>query len=464
MTGIIKIKIMSERYSIDIDSRFSEYVYSRMVHLGRIGATIVLLLIPVFTILDLFVFKIPRQFIFFRIPPFVFAIVLAVIIKTVHVKNHLLVRVVYMLLLLSSLIMMNGIVMITAGSEYYDAAMLWLVIVIFLVFLGYRGGVKALALMLLVPLALLTVHLVLNEDLSVAKAGFLAMPYVVSIICVALAVSQNRMRYKRFQQAEIIETQTRELENNYRYIEQKNTQIFNDLRLARSVQVNLIPQDPPVMEGVGLYAAFIPLAELGGDYYDFIQFNEPDRVGVFISDVSGHGVAAALVSSMVKTLVHTAGHEKTSCGEFLAWVNERIIGLTKENFITAFYGIFDTGTRVLRYARGGHPYPYLIRTNGTIEELRSDGVLLGVKHGLTFEEREVELRQGDRVLFYTDGLMEARNFRHEEFEKTLINDIILRQRKMPMDSLIQSIIQGLFDFCGTSAINDDVCIILMEAR
>ncbi|HNW26841.1 MAG TPA: PP2C family protein-serine/threonine phosphatase [Spirochaetota bacterium] len=435
-----------------------------MIHLGRIGAIIVLLLIPIFGLMDFFVFSIPRLFILFRLPPFLFAVIFLVLVKSALVKNHMLVQAAYMLLLLSSLLMINGLIVITAGSEYYDAAVLWLVIVIFLVFLGYRGKVMVLVLLLSVPLVLLAIHILLNVDIAAPRAVFMAMPYVVSGICIALAVSQNRMRHNRFRQAAIIEAQTRELEENYRSIEKKNNQIFNDLRLARSIQINLIPQEPPVVDGAEFYSSFIPLAELGGDFYDFIRFGEANRIGVFISDVSGHGVAAALISSMVKTLVHTAGQEKYSCSEFMACINDTMIGLTKNKFITAFYGIYDTGTGKFSYARGGHPYPYLLRADGSVEELRSDGVLLGVRKGVTFAEGTVELNKGDRILLYTDGLMEARNSRHEEFEHTLMNDIIMKHRDRPISELVQSIIQGLFEFCGTQTINDDVCIVMMEAK
>ncbi len=455
---------MHERNNTDIDSRFREYVYSRMIHLGRIGAIIALLLIPVFALLDLLVFSLPWQFIVFRTPPFVFAFLFLAMIKKDPPKHRALVRSIYILLLLSSVLMMNGIVMITAGTEFYDAAVLWFVIVIFLVFLGYRGEVITLALILLAPLLVLAIHILLTIENADARMVFLAMPFVVSAICIALALSQNRMRYNRFRQAAVIDSQTRELEDNYRYIEQKNDQIFHDLLLARSIQINLFPQEPPVVDGAEFYSSFIPLAELGGDFYDYIRFGEANRIGVFISDVSGHGVAAALISSMVKTLVHTAGQEKNSCSEFMACMNNKIIGLTKDQFLTAFYGIYDTETRIFRYARGGHPYPYLLRAGGAVEELRSEGILLGVKAGVAFTEGKTVLNPGDRILLYTDGLMEARNSRQEEFEDTLMNDIILKHGDRPISELVQSIVQGLFDFCGTVAINDDVCIVMMETK
>jgi sigma-B regulation protein RsbU (phosphoserine phosphatase) len=196
--------------------------------------------------------------------------------------------------------------------------------------------------------------------------------------------------------------------------------------------------------------------------YDFIQFNGQSRVGIFISDVSGHGVPAALISAMVKTLVLNAGNEKSDCSGFLAYLNNSLIDLAYNNFVTALYGIYDPATRVLRFARAGHPYPCLIEAGGDVRELRSNGRFLGVMPENRCEESSITLHPGDKVLFFTDGLVEAENARGEIFETTLLVDILTRMQDVTAETMISTIIENLFQFCEGGRINDDICMVVME--
>jgi serine phosphatase RsbU (regulator of sigma subunit) len=118
---------------------------------------------------------------------------------------------------------------------------------------------------------------------------------------------------------------------------------------------------------------------------------------------------------------------------------------------------------VLRFARAGHPYPCLIESGGVVRELRSDGRFLGIMRDFHPEESAVELRPGDKVLFYTDGLVETENPRGEKFERILFNDILPRTGGMPVKVMITTIIESLYAFCGERRMDDDICIVAMEA-
>jgi len=291
----------------------------------------------------------------------------------------------------------------------------------------------------------------------------MVMPFATTFIVVIIAVNQQKMRRRQFRQREVIEYQNRQLQKNNRLIERKNSQMSSDLRLARTIQNNLIPLDPPVISGVEFHPAYLPVEELGGDMYDFIPFSGQSRVGIFISDVSGHGVPAALISAMVKALVHNAGNEKNGCSEFLSFLNSRLAGLAYNNFVTALYGIYEPPTRVLRFARAGHPYPCLIEAAGGVRELRSNGRFLGVMNENQCEESSITLHPGDKVLFFTDGLTDAVNARGEIFESTLFGDILTRMKDVPAETMVSTIIEKLFQFCDGGRINDDICMVGMEA-
>ena len=145
-------------------------------------------------------------------------------------------------------------------------------------------------------------------------------------------------------------------------LKEKNDIIQKELILAGNIYKNLIPSSFPEIEDIEFSSIFLPMDELGGDFYDFIKFKEQNLVGIFISDVSGHGVPAALISSMVKTLINTAHKESLSPSKFLTYIDNKIYGQTVGNFITAFYGVYDGNKKTLRYSGGDIAFHWLSGT------------------------------------------------------------------------------------------------------
>jgi len=201
---------------------------------------------------------------------------------------------------------------------------------------------------------------------------------------------------------------------------------------------------------------------VGGDFYDFIKVKESDFLGIFISDVSGHGVPAALITTMVKTLVETAGENRTKPAQLLKYINKNISGQTGGNFLTAFYGVYHQQTKMFSYARGAHNPPYLIRNNQVIL-LESKGKVLGVLEGLEFEEKQIQLQSGDRLLFYTDGLTEAENAQGVEFEEVLYK-ILVQNFKGKAQAFLDFIYHALLEHRGGYHFDDDVCLIVLEVQ
>ncbi|PKL40509.1 MAG: hypothetical protein CVV44_02580 [Spirochaetae bacterium HGW-Spirochaetae-1] len=241
---------------------------------------------------------------------------------------------------------------------------------------------------------------------------------------------------------------------------QKNDIMEKELILAQKIQSSIIPRTMPVVDGVKIHAVYRSMAELGGDFFDFIKLRDRDMLGIFISDVSGHGVPAALITGMLKTLLDTAGVIRLDPADLLRYINNNITGYMGDNFLTAFYCIYNNNDRTLRYARAGHTYPFLIR-HGEISRLISKGTLLGYEREINCEEITINLMEGDKILLYTDGLTEAvdRNFR--QFEDTM-PDILPVYGKKPVKEFVDGIYSELQQHRGDNPFEDDVLLIGLE--
>lgn len=256
-----------------------------------------------------------------------------------------------------------------------------------------------------------------------------------------------------------VETQKKEIEEKNKIIRKKNNQYMEDLKLAKQIQQKLIPLKPSY-PGIQFATTYLPMDDIGGDFFDFVKIPVTDDLGIFISDVSGHGVPAALITSMVKTLIEISGAEKHSPNALLSFMNDKICGQTNGNFLTAFYGIYHSRTKILKYARGAHNYPILIRKN-QLTALSSQGKILGIEQNLNFEEKEIQLQSKDRLLFYTDGLTESTNPQGIEFEEKLY-ELLKETNDLDVHKLMNKIYLELIQHREEYKFDDDICMILME--
>jgi serine phosphatase RsbU (regulator of sigma subunit)/predicted ester cyclase len=192
--------------------------------------------------------------------------------------------------------------------------------------------------------------------------------------------------------------------------------IEQDLRVARTIQQASLPKEVPQLEGWQIAPFYRPAREVGGDFYDF-HFLSQGRLGLVTGDATGKGVPAALVMSTTCGMLQLAAQvlDSSSPGEVLERVNETLLARIPLNmFVTCFYAVLDPESGTLRYANAGHDPPYLWH-GGCCEELRARGMPLGLMPGMSYEEGEVSLREGDSVLFYSDGLVEAHDPKGEMF-------------------------------------------------
>ena len=252
---------------------------------------------------------------------------------------------------------------------------------------------------------------------------------------------------------------TRELAEKNASLERAQAQIKEELEVARALQMAILPARFPAAPGCDGAARMIPATTMCGDFYDFIELSH-GRIGLVMADVSGHGVPAAFFMAVARTNLRDVAAQYESPGVCLAHTN-RV--LCTENpldlFVTLFYCVLDPATGVLRYANGGHNPPYLRRAAGTVEALNgAGGLVLGAMPGVDFPEHSVQLRPGDRVVFYTDGLTEACNPADEAYG----TERLMAQIKTHGDGVAAAVVDGICHsvatFAGTAPQADDITL------
>lgn len=200
-------------------------------------------------------------------------------------------------------------------------------------------------------------------------------------------------------------------------------EIEKDLKTAKAVQKAIL-HEPPKIEGYDLSARWEPASQLGGDFYDF--FKRGDQLGIVIGDVSGHGVSSALVATLTEGIINEIGPGNLSLPQMLSYLNDRLLGSLggKYNHLTLAMALLNPKTNELEYALAGHPAPLIKNTKNEIKTLPGSGTLLGLYENEIFESQKIKLEPGEELLFYTDGLTEARNTKKEELgENFLMNEL-----------------------------------------
>lgn len=199
--------------------------------------------------------------------------------------------------------------------------------------------------------------------------------------------------------------------------------LASEMRVARIIQETLLPKVLPNLPGYAIAAYWQPARAVGGDFYDFIQFDD-GSLALIVGDVTDKGVPAALVMSTTRTVLRAVAERARAPGEVLRRANEILCpDIPPKMFITCLFAVLDPATGVLRYANAGHDLPYL-RTADGVQELRATGMPLGLLPGMVYEEKEVTLQPSETVLFYSDGLVEAHNPAREMFSFRRLRDLV----------------------------------------
>jgi serine phosphatase RsbU (regulator of sigma subunit) len=241
----------------------------------------------------------------------------------------------------------------------------------------------------------------------------------------------------------------------------EHERIEQELRMAQDIQQAFLSKDPPTLPGWQITPYYQPAREVGGDFYDFLPFAD-GRLGIVIGDVSGKGVPAALLMATVHTMLRTAVQGMSAPGEILARVNNLLYAETPSGmFVTCFYALLDPKSGRLRYANAGQDLPYRLHKDG-VSELWATGMPLGMMPSTRYEEHDVNIAPGDSLLFYSDGLVEAHNSRHEMFDTPRLKALL--ETHAGGASLIDVLLSELTRFTGEgSKQEDDVTLLMLQS-
>ncbi|MBN2440863.1 MAG: SpoIIE family protein phosphatase [Spirochaetales bacterium] len=269
-----------------------------------------------------------------------------------------------------------------------------------------------------------------------------------------LLILQQQTLQKSLQLAK----QSKEIEIAY-------NKLSRELTLARIVQRGILPQQLPKLNELRTAVYYLPMEDVGGDLYDFIHIS-PDILGVIIADVSGHGIPAAFIAAMAKMSFYQHTINTKSTARVLTQVNRDMCTNLHldEFFFTTTYCLIDLITNRVTYSNAGHP-PILIyrEANNTVEEINNRGLIMGLNSDAKYSEVEIQLNKGDRLVFYTDGVIESSKGNNEKFGLNRLKDSLLKTSTFPVDSQINSIENDLHNFLDTNNPSDDVTLLILEA-
>jgi serine phosphatase RsbU (regulator of sigma subunit) len=256
----------------------------------------------------------------------------------------------------------------------------------------------------------------------------------------------------------------REIQSRERRLKQEarvRERIEQELLVARRIQQTSLPKAVPALEGWEISPSYRPAREVGGDFYDFLEL-EDGHLGLVVGDATGKGVPAALVMSTTCGMLRAVTRAPIySPGEVLQRVNEALFARIPDNmFVTCFYGVLDPRTGSFAYANAGHDLPY-VRRGGDAEELMARGMPLGLMPGMGYEEKEIILGAGDRVLFYSDGLVEAHDPEGDMFGFPRLRALVAEHAEgVP---LVDFLMDELYSFTGESwEQEDDITLVTLH--
>lgn len=220
--------------------------------------------------------------------------------------------------------------------------------------------------------------------------------------------------------------------------DQQLNEIQKELEVAKRIQLSILPREFPASANFRVAARYVPMTSVAGDFYDFIV-SDGQQVGLLIADVSGHGVPAALIASMVKVAANSQRGQAGDPAGLLAGMNGVLFGNTQEQFVTAAYVHLDAQSQTFRYSAAGHPAMLLLR-GGEVKQIVENGLMLAAFDFAAYSNTAEVLQAGDRFLLYTDGLMEAANAKGEFFGQESLADLMRRTAELSASAASDQII------------------------
>lgn len=255
---------------------------------------------------------------------------------------------------------------------------------------------------------------------------------------------------------------------NARLFEQQveKERLERELSIAREVQLRLLPQNTPVLDGVSIAASSVSAQEVGGDYYDFARLAD-NRLGIIIADVSGKGTSAAFYMAEMRGIFHAVSRLAPSPADFLHHANAAISESLERNiFVSAIYGILDVENESLTMARAGHCPAAVVDVQGNGTFLRSGGMGLGLDRSADFRNSVTEINRslspGEVYALYTDGVVETRDREGNEFGYQRLLDCLASYRHEDADTIHAAVVEDLTGFADGLEYGDDMTLVILK--
>jgi len=240
-----------------------------------------------------------------------------------------------------------------------------------------------------------------------------------------------------------------------------------DLEIAREIQTWLVPSQPPEVAGANIAFATRPQNSVAGDYYDAFYPNpeERERLMVVIADVAGKSVPAALLMATLQASLRTIAGENAALADLVARLNRYACAhsLNGLRFTTAVLSEYNPSSRRLTYVNAGHNAPILRRASGTLETLEVGGLPLGIRSDVKYETASLELRAGDALIFFTDGVVEAFNESGEEFGNERWLSAIRNLPDWDAQQTLQFLMKRVDEFAGATRQSDDITCLVFRS-
>jgi sigma-B regulation protein RsbU (phosphoserine phosphatase) len=243
--------------------------------------------------------------------------------------------------------------------------------------------------------------------------------------------------------------------------------IQKELEIAEQIQASILPRDVPCRAGIEIAARYLPMSAVAGDFYDFLTF-ERNHLGILIADVTGHGVPAALIASMLKVAFTSQSAHAQDPARVLAGLNQALCGKFEDHFVTAAYLYADLDARIIRYAGAGHP-PLLFsnHSSGAARRIEQNGLFLGMFPEAAYSYLEIPLHPGDRYVLYTDGLPESKNATGEEFGLTRCLKVLDSHLRLPAAAFADQLLSEISSWTAQGSVRpqeDDMTLIVIDCQ
>ncbi len=241
--------------------------------------------------------------------------------------------------------------------------------------------------------------------------------------------------------------------------------LSHELETAQQIQSFILPGEGVDLENLQIAARYVPMASVAGDFYDFAKVDEK-RLGILVADVSGHGVPASLFISMVKIAFASNTTHAANPSEVLAGINKVLCGKLESDFVTAGYLYLDTQEKNMAYAGAGHMPLLLWRAaEKKILEFREKGTVLGQFEDIQFKNIHIPLQPDDRIILYTDGIVETFNSAHTLFGFERLKEFIVSNAQLPAGEFADALIRQIFNWSGRPSeetLDDDLTLIVAD--